>query len=83
MKRNACNPLDGIYLSDKRRDGNTTQIIDNIIQLLFKGETVLVKDHFDKSPSQILIKKVNKRLQFEHQQQTIIYNENENTIRLL
>ena len=33
-------------LTSTRKDGNSTRIIDNAIQLLFKGYTVIVLDHY-------------------------------------
>lgn len=54
----------------KRRDGNTTRIIDNAIQVLFSKNSCIVADHYenggDWETNEYLLKKILKRLSFEH-----------------
>lgn len=64
-----------------RRVGNTTRQIDNIIQALFSGKTVAIRDHYDisnlsedKRASRQLLDKVLKRMESEHS--TIAYEIN-------
>lgn len=50
-----------------RRVGNTTRLIDHIIQLLFKGKIVRMVDHYDSPQSnKRLLDLVMKRLGNEH-----------------
>jgi|GEM_PF-2470682 len=65
------NCLDGIgcYLTQTRRDGNTTRCTDNAIQLLFKGYEVIIEDHGYELPitrNKHLLERVLKRLHHEH-----------------
>jgi len=82
IRQEKMDPLKGVLITDIRRDGNTTRVIDNIIQMLFDNEIVLCKDHFGKTSPEVLIKKINKRLQYEHQGQRVIYDSSKNTIKL-
>lgn len=47
MEETIVSSLDNVRLTSKRRDGNTTRIVDNIIQQLFDGKTVLCHDHHE------------------------------------
>ncbi len=57
-------------LTSIRKDGNTTRIIDNAIQLLFKGYTVIVLDHYmngeDYRANELLFWKIIRRIKNEH-----------------
>jgi len=64
--------LDGIesYLTQTRRDGNTTRCTDNAVQLLFKGYEVIIEDHLGYelpiTRNKHLLERVLKRLHHEH-----------------
>ena len=58
-----------VSVTSKRKMGTSTRIIDNIIQLLFDGKTVVVKDYPDSKKlkdAEFLAKRVIKRLKIEH-----------------
>ena len=60
---------EGVPLTTKRRDGNTTRCIDNAIQLLFDGKTCIVIDHHGKErcfDNMYLHKRILNRLDKEH-----------------
>jgi len=54
----------------KRRDGNTTRLIDNAIQILFNGDICVVLDHHEMGRSPIankyLFDSILRRLEVEH-----------------
>jgi len=59
------------WISQNRRMGNTTRLIDSIIQLLFTTDTIiLVRDHYqngaDRRANEFLFDRVLKRLASEH-----------------
>lgn len=60
-------------LTTMRRDGNSTRVIDNVIQLLFKGHKVAVIDpyewgeHFN--ANRFLLAGIKKRILSEHEWQ--------------
>ena len=61
--------LDTPNLTTVRRDGNSTRQINFTIENLFKGYTVLVKDHFKHDKfvlNDFLLKRIQKRLYKEH-----------------
>lgn len=63
------NTLTGIEdkLTNIRRDGNTTRVIDNAIQLLFKHRAILVEDHTKHhSSNKMVFFMILKRLETEH-----------------
>lgn len=66
-KRLIKTSLDGIehLITTKRRDGNSTRIVDNAIQLLYKGYIVQIIDHHPVS-NIYLLRKVMKRIENEH-----------------
>jgi hypothetical protein len=57
-------------LTDRRRDGNTTRLIDNAIQILFRGDICVVRDHCDDGNNDHanldLFERILKRLESEH-----------------
>lgn len=54
----------------KRRDGNTTRLVDNAIQILFKGHICVVLDHYQRGrhrdSNERLFKEIMRRLDAEH-----------------
>ncbi len=63
--------LNEVKLSPKRRDGNTTRIINNAIEQLFNGKKVVVKDYpenYSLERSELLFKRILKRIKSEHPQ---------------
>jgi hypothetical protein len=60
---------EAVLILNKRRCGNTTRIVDDIIQRFFNGEKVEIKDHTDISGRHgkiMLSRRVIRRLQLEH-----------------
>lgn len=56
-----------IHLNPSRRSGNTTRIVDAIIQALFNGKKVLVRDHYNsRERDRELLNKVEHRLVNDH-----------------
>lgn len=56
-----------IPINPSRRSGNTTRIVDAIIQALFNGEKVLVRDHYNsRETNRELLNKVEHRLVNDH-----------------
>jgi len=54
-------------LTAVRKDGNTTRQINFAVERLFKGDRVIVRDHFDnKFAHRILLEKIIDRLVVEH-----------------
>jgi hypothetical protein len=57
-------------LTDIRRDGNTTRIVDNAIQILFSGKVCVVMDHHNvgrhSQMNEYLLKCILRRLEIEH-----------------
>ena len=59
--------LVNVDINPKHRSGNTTRIVNNAIQLLFNGDSILVLDHYNTvSSNQRLLKLIQKRLYDEH-----------------
>ena len=59
--------LEGVGISGLRRHGNTTRIVDNVIQQLFNGKRVKVEDHSGYfHANEMLLKLILMRLQSEH-----------------
>lgn len=58
-----------IGITDIRRDGNTTRLVDNAIQILFKGKTCVCLDHYnrgnDKYANRYLFEAILHRLESE------------------
>jgi len=54
----------------KRRDGNTTRLVDNAIQILFNGDICVVLDHYEmgrhKNANKHLFDAILRRLEIEH-----------------
>ena len=54
----------------RRRDGNTTRLIDNAIQILFSGKICVVLDHHEWGKSRMankhLFDQILRRLEIEH-----------------
>ena len=57
-------------ISRFRRDGNTTRLIDNAIQILYSGKVCVVLDHYDdgkyRNSNKLLFEAILKRLTIEH-----------------
>ena len=71
MKAEIKSSLDGVKIIDKRRAGNTTRIVDNIIQLLFQGYVVEIHDHIEPercaySHQEFIMRKVTERMNLDH-----------------
>lgn len=73
MTNDYVNPCNGVISDFRfllRRDGNTTRIVDNAIQLLFRGERVVMCDHHEgginRGANDHLTEIVAKRLSIEH-----------------
>lgn len=59
--------LEGIEINSSRKEGNTTRIVDNAIQILFNERHVKIEDHYGSGESNlILLNKFLNRLQLEH-----------------
>ena len=57
------------HITSKRKDGNTTRLIDKAIQLLFQGFIVIINDHHENNTqehSNYLAERIIKRLNNEH-----------------
>lgn len=64
-------PDNGVVIYDRRRAGNSTRLVDGIIQLLFTTDTiVIVRDHYQdgkhENANKDLFNRVMKRLTHEH-----------------
>lgn len=65
----AINTLSGMEdkITTIRRDGNTTRVIDNAIQLLFKHGSIAITDHtLNYVSNRELFFKILKRMESEH-----------------
>lgn len=74
--------------SGKRRDGNTTRLVDYYIQLLFIHTTIIVFEKQENiNTSKYLFKKIIKRLESEYSTmflyEKITYNETDLTIKII
>ena len=67
-ERKQISSMADVKLTPERMSGNTTRIIDNSIQLLFKGYAVILDDfHVSKLEYKHWLKsRIEKRLFFEH-----------------
>lgn len=76
--------LEGVLLTDKRADGNTTRQIDAAIQYLFKGYKVkcIAYEGSDYDSNRFLANKIIDRLDAEHSHIGYCHNLKENTIEL-
>jgi hypothetical protein len=80
--------LEGVYISSERASGNTTRIINNAIELLFKGYKINIVDHYDYGNSsqanRMLADRILKRLQSEKlcSQEWIDFNKGKMTMKL-
>lgn len=64
--RSTLTGMDG-KITNIRRDGNTTRVIDNAIQLLFKHGSISVQDHhLNYTAGRELFFKILRRLENEH-----------------
>jgi hypothetical protein len=83
-----ANTLEGVYIAPERASGNTTRIINNAIELLFKGVRIEIKDHHENGNSdmanRILADRILKRLQCEKlcSQEWIDFNKGKMTMKL-
>lgn len=80
---------DKLGLTSRRRDGNSTRQIDNAVQLLFRGETIRVLDHWEdgqhQNANEFLFRGIMKRLTYEFQldfKKDIIFDSNRLIISL-
>jgi len=57
-------------ITSRRRDGNTTRLVDNAIQILFEGKICIVKDHHEYGTNRLankhLFTQILRRLEIEH-----------------
>ena len=57
-------------ITSRRRDGNTTRLIDNAIQILFSGKICVVLDHHEcgrkRMVNKHLFDRILRRLEIEH-----------------
>jgi hypothetical protein len=75
----------------KRRDGNTTRLVDNAIQILFNGDICVVLDHHEmgrnSKANKHLFDAILKRLEVEHrwffEQKRVKIDKNRLEIRLV
>lgn len=59
--------LDGAEIISGRKNGNTTRIVNNAIDLLFRGYVVRVEDHIDTGRMRkYVLSNIIRRLQIEH-----------------
>ena len=62
--------LENVVLTNRRRDGNTTRLIDNAIRILFEGKICICLDHHEmgnnKMKNKRLFESVLRRLNSEH-----------------
>lgn len=86
----ALNPVVGVYITDSRRSGNTTRIVDRAINLLFEGYSVFMWDHnkadgtfCDAHMRRLLAKRIMKRLSTEHPHTKFDYNVRDMVIKLV
>lgn len=57
-------------ITSRRRDGNTTRLVDNAIQILFSGKICVVLDHHEHGTNRLankhLFTQILRRLEIEH-----------------
>ncbi len=60
-----------VEITTKRRDGNTTRLVDHAIQIMFSGDICVVLDHHEhgrnRDANVYLLKKIVARLRAEHE----------------
>jgi len=65
--RECVSSLEGVYISQNRRMGNTTRIIDNIIQIIMSGKVCKIEDHYNGRLARIhLLNRLCERIAMEH-----------------
>jgi len=81
--------LDGMYFSSLRASGNTTRIINFAIEMLFRGITIKVEDHFENGTNsmanRMLADRIISRLISEHfndDMSRVDFNRSKMTIKL-
>lgn len=80
---NPVSSLDGVQIMVGRRVGNTTRVIDNIIQLLFQGKRVRIADHStSRGAIEALEHRLIDRLRMEHRNVEFDFDRNEGIISL-
>jgi len=76
MEKLRKNTIDNVIIENYRMCGNTTRQVDSVIQSLFKGYIVEVKDHYTgRDSSKSLFKAILRRLSFEHKLEYLIEKE--------
>ena len=70
--QNRVTTIEGMLdkITYKRRDGNTTRLVDNAIQILFNGDICVVLDHHEmgrnRTANKYLFDAILRRLEIEH-----------------
>lgn len=83
-----ANTLEGVYIAPGRMQGNSTRIINNAIELLFKGVKIEIKDHHENGTNNLanhmLADRILRRLQSERlcDHRAIDYDKSKMTIKL-
>lgn len=73
FNRNYVSTLDGMEdkITSTRRDGNSTRLVDNAIQIIFSGDICVVKDHVNGGEhiesNKLLFDRILRRIMVEHQ----------------
>lgn len=72
---------EGVNITPKRRDGNSTRLVDNAIQLLFTYGWIKVEDHYNiRHSNKLLLDTIIKRIKSEHPSLRVIIDRNNLTI---
>lgn len=77
--RNPLHSIPADQLKYDRRCGNTTRLVDHIVQLLYTypNEPILIMDHFENGENEnannFLKKKLFERICNEHRQQSFVF----------
>lgn len=84
-EKSIVKPIENNITINARRNGNTTRIVDSIIQDLFSGKKVPLLDHYhSESANRYLRSIVEKRLRSEHPHvKYIITNEVDSFIKYI
>ena len=81
--RKKVSTLEGVKLTHKRRDGNTTRIIDNAIQIIFNENICVCKDHYDHIQShRIVFNRIINRLKNEKMIDMVLLDINEKDLEI-
>lgn len=75
--------LDGVLLTDKRADGNTTRQVDAAIQYLFNGYRVKCIFRSGRISDYFLTRMIMNRLNLEHPRIGYLFDRSNNIIELL